>query len=188
MLIDTKFLHLLPKFIYNRLKVNVGQTYKRGWRIMQNRNISDIIEQYLKDILADSRRIEIKRSEIAQQFDCVPSQINYVIKTRFTLKNGYVVKSKRGGGGYIRIVKVDLAENQSVLDDLISAIGTEITENQAYQLISSLYEDAVFSRKEANYVLAAISRQALDLPTAEMENMIRARILVSILNQLRCEE
>ena len=51
---------------------------------MQNRNISDIIEQYLKDILADSRRIEIKRSEIAQQFDCVPSQINYVIKTRFT--------------------------------------------------------------------------------------------------------
>ena len=148
---------------------------------MQNRNISDIIEQYLKDILADSRRIEIKRSEIAQQFDCVPSQINYVIKTRFTLKNGYVVKSKRGGGGYIRIVKVDL-------DDLISAIGTEITENQAYQLISSLYEDGVFSRKEANYVLAAISRQALDLPTAEMENMIRARILVSILNQLRCEE
>ena len=93
-----------------------------------------------------------------------------------------------GGGGYIRIVKVDLAENQSVLDDLISAIGTEITENQAYQLISSLYEDGVFSRKEANYVLAAISRQALDLPTAEMENMIRARILVSILNQLRCEE
>ena len=172
----------MPKFIYNRLKVNVGQTYKRGWRIMQNRNISDIIEQYLKDILADSRRIEIKRSEIAQQFDCV------VIKTRFTLKNGYVVKSKRGGGGYIRIVKVDLAENQSVLDDLISAIGTEITENQAYQLISSLYEDGVFSRKEANYVLAAISRQALDLPTAEMENMIRARILVSILNQLRCEE
>src|SRR5699024_11656299 len=72
--------------------------------------------------------------------------------------------------------------------DLISAIGTEITENQAYQLISSLYEDGVFSRKEANYVLAAISRQALDLPTAEMENMIRARILVSILNQLRCEE
>lgn len=178
----------MPKFIYNRLKVNVGQTYKRGWRIMQNRNISDIIEQYLKDILADSRRIEIKRSEIAQQFDCVPSQINYVIKTRFTLKNGYVVKSKRGGGGYIRIVKVDLAENQSVLDDLISAIGTEITENQAYQLISSLYEDGVFSRKEANYVLAAISRQALDLPTAEMENMIRTKILVSILNQLRCEE
>ena len=81
-----------------------------------------------------------------------------------------------------------MAENQSVLDDLISAIGTEITENQAYQLISSLYEDGVFSRKEANYVLAAISRQALDLPTAEMENMIRARILVSILNQLRCEE
>ena len=155
---------------------------------MEDRSISDIIEAYLKEILGNSEQIEIRRSEVANHFDVVPSQINYVIKTRFTLQNGYLVQSKRGGGGYIRIVKVDLAENQSVLDDLISAIGTEITENQAYQLISSLYEDGVFSRKEANYVLAAISRQALDLPTAEMENMIRARILVSILNQLRCEE
>lgn len=91
-------------------------------------------------------------------------------------------KSKRGGGGYIRIDKVDLAENQSVLDDL-TLIGTEITENQAYQLISSLYEDGVFSQKRANYVLAAISRQALDLPT-EMENMIRARILVRYLKSI----
>ena len=64
---------------------------------MQNRNISDIIEQYLKDILADSRRIEIKRSEIAQQFDCVPSQINYVIKTSFNLKKGYVVNYRLPG-------------------------------------------------------------------------------------------
>ena len=68
---------------------------------MQNRNISDIIERYLKSILAEASQVEIKRSEVADQFDCVPSQINYVIKTRFTLQNGYLVESKRGGGGYI---------------------------------------------------------------------------------------
>ena len=66
---------------------------------MQNRNISDIIESYLKEILADSKQIEIKRSEIAEQFDVVPSQINYVIKTRFNIQNGYLVESKRGGVG-----------------------------------------------------------------------------------------
>lgn len=72
------------------------------------RNISDIIEEYLKEIMQrnDKQIIEIKRSEIADQFECVPSQINYVINTRFTLEKGYLVESKRGGGGYIRISRV----------------------------------------------------------------------------------
>ena len=83
---------------------------------MQSRNISDIIEQYLKDILADSQQIEIKRSEVAELFNCVPSQINYVIKTRFTIPNGYLVQSKRGGGGYIRIAKVNLIDDTDILD------------------------------------------------------------------------
>lgn len=68
-------------------------------------NITDIIEAYLKQILHDEKTIEIKRQEIAQRFDCVPSQINYVINTRFTVEKGYFVESKRGGGGYIRIKK-----------------------------------------------------------------------------------
>ncbi|MCC5714945.1 CtsR family transcriptional regulator, partial [Klebsiella pneumoniae] len=69
------------------------------------RNISDLIEQYLKTTLMRSGNelLEIKRSELAKQFQCVPSQINYVISTRFTLEKGYIVESKRGGGGYIRI-------------------------------------------------------------------------------------
>ena len=73
---------------------------------MQNRNISDIIESYLKEILADSKQIEIKRSEIAEQFDVVPSQINYVIKTRFNIQNGYLVESKRGGVGISESLKL----------------------------------------------------------------------------------
>ncbi len=75
------------------------------------RNISDIIEQYLKQVidLSNNNVIEIKRNEIADRFECVPSQINYVINTRFTLERGFVVESKRGGGGYIRIIKSQTA-------------------------------------------------------------------------------
>ena len=72
------------------------------------RNISDIIEGYLKKVIEvdEKGHVEIKRSEIAEKFQCVPSQINYVINTRFTADRGYLVESKRGGGGYIRIVRV----------------------------------------------------------------------------------
>ena len=73
---------------------------------MAKRNMSDIIESYLKRFLSESEQIEIKRSDIAERFDCVPSQVNYVINTRFTQAHGYQVESKRGGGGYIRIVKI----------------------------------------------------------------------------------
>ena len=104
---------------------------------MQGQNISDIIERYLKEILADSEEVEIRRSEIADQFDVVPSQINYVIKTRFTIQNGYLVESKRGGGGYIRIEKVKLLDDIDVLDSLIRVIGDSINERDAISILSS---------------------------------------------------
>ncbi|GEN48218.1 CtsR family transcriptional regulator [Ligilactobacillus pobuzihii] len=155
---------------------------------MQNRNISDIIEKYLKSILADSQQIEIKRSEIAEQFDVVPSQINYVIKTRFTIQNGYVVESKRGGGGYIRIAKVNLIDDTDVLDQLIDLIGESITSGKALQIIQSLYEDKLLTQKEANLVLATMDRTTLNFADKRLENVVRARILVSVLNRLRCAD
>lgn len=155
---------------------------------MQNRNISDIIERYLKGILADSQKIEIKRSEIAEQFDVVPSQINYVIKTRFTIQNGYLVESKRGGGGYIRIAKVNLIDDTDVLDQLIALIGESITSGKALQIIQSLYEDKLLTQKEANLVLATMDRTTLDFADKRLENAVRARILVSVLNRLRCAD
>ncbi|MGB8953848.1 MAG: CtsR family transcriptional regulator, partial [Tumebacillaceae bacterium] len=88
-------------------------------------NISDIIEQHLKQILTKSNEgmVEIKRSELADTFNCVPSQINYVISTRFTVEKGYVVESKRGGGGYIRITKVGLDRNKSLHRAILDIIG-----------------------------------------------------------------
>lgn len=155
---------------------------------MQNRNISDIIERYLKSILADSSKIEIKRSEVADQFDCVPSQINYVIKTRFTLQNGYLVESKRGGGGYIRIAKVNLISDPNLLDELIEYVGESINETKAFQIIQTLYENELLTHKEAHLVASAIEKSTLALSDTALEDAIRAKILRSILNRLRCAD
>lgn len=152
---------------------------------MQGKNISDIIEQYLKSILSDSKQIEIKRSEIADQFDCVPSQINYVIKTRFTTQDGYIVESKRGGGGYIRIEKVNLLADTEFLDTLIDSIGDSISDNKAFNIIQGLYESKVITQKEANLVLAAIDKRTLNFSDKDLDKKVRARIMVGVLNRLR---
>ncbi|YAB14181.1 CtsR family transcriptional regulator [Lactiplantibacillus plantarum] len=155
---------------------------------MQSQNISDIIEKYLKSILADSEEhVEIRRSEIADLFNVVPSQINYVIKTRFTIQNGYLVESKRGGGGYIRIEKVNLVDDADVLDALIQVIGDSITQRDAYAVVQSLYEDDVLNRREAQLILVAIDHETLGLTDRDLENSLRARIIIGILNHLRYE-
>lgn len=155
---------------------------------MQSRNISDIIEEYLKSILAETKQIEIKRSEIAEQFDVVPSQINYVIKTRFNIQNGYLVESKRGGGGYIRIAKVNLVSDSSVIDDLIDYIGNQISARQGFQIVQSLYEEKALTKKEANLILATIDSNTLTFSDKALEDTVRAKILISVLNRLRCED
>lgn len=155
---------------------------------MQSQNISDIIEKYLKSILADSQQVEIKRSEIAELFNCVPSQINYVINTRFTIQNGYVVKSKRGGGGYIRIVKVNLLDDSDVIDDLINVIGDEIDFNKAFQIIQSVYQEGMLTRRESNLIISSIDKRTLAFENRQIEKIVRARILISILNRLRYDD
>lgn len=154
---------------------------------MQGQNISDIIERYLKEILANSEEIEIRRSEIADQFDVVPSQINYVIKTRFTIQNGYVVESKRGGGGYIRIEKVKLLDDIDVLDSLIRVIGDSLNERDAISILSSLYEDSVLSKREASLLASTLSKSTLNIGDRNLEEQIRAKVMIGILNHLRYE-
>ena len=100
----------------------------------QNQNMSDLIESYLKNVLHKNETVEIRRSEIADQFNCVPSQINYVINTRFTIQQGYVVESKRGGGGYIRIMKVNLVDEMDVLNALGDLVPEELSEREGNHL------------------------------------------------------
>lgn len=154
---------------------------------MENKSISDVIEAYLKEILGNSAQIEIRRSEIANHFDVVPSQINYVIKTRFTIQNGYLVKSKRGGGGYIRIERVNLLDNVDVLNSLIQAIGDSIRERDAFAIVQTLYDEKVITRREGDLMLVALSKQNLNVGNTVVEAQLRARVLISLLNRLRYE-
>ena len=154
---------------------------------MEEKSISDIIEEYLKQILGESSQIEIRRSEIANHFDVVPSQINYVIKTRFTIQHGYLVQSKRGGGGYIRIERVNLLDNVDVLNSLIQAIVDSISERDAYDIVRTLYDEKVLTRREGDLMLVALSKQTLNVNDCNVEAQLRARILISMLNRLRYE-
>ena len=154
---------------------------------MEEKSISDIIEEYLKQILGESSQIEIRRSEIANHFDVVPSQINYVIKTRFTIQHGYLVQSKRGGGGYIRIERVNLLDNVDVLNSLIQAIGDSISERDAYDIVRTLYDEKLLTRREGDLMLVALSKQTLNVNDCNLEARLRARILISMLNRLRYE-
>lgn len=149
------------------------------------RNISDIIEQYLKNILHESQHgaIEIQRNDLADQFRCVPSQINYVISTRFTLEKGYVVESKRGGGGYIRIQKVEIGSQGTIHDHIMQTVTNEIDQATAEGLIYQLSESEFITLREANLLRAAISRDALAIKLP-LRDEIRARVLKNMLISL----
>ncbi len=149
------------------------------------RNTSDVIEQYLKTLMQESPDglIELQRNELAEKFQCVPSQINYVIGTRFTLEKGYHVVSKRGGGGYIRIQRVDLPTHEKIHVHIAQTIGTEIDQSAAEGLVYRLEEAKLITCREANLIKAAIQREtiALKLP---LRDEIRARLLKAMLTTL----
>src|SRR5690625_240802 len=113
-------------------------------------NISDVIEKYLKQVLNSKGKnvIEIKRSEVAEQFQCVPSQINYVINTRFTMEKGYIVESKRGGGGYIRIIRVQNQHKADYLDEIIKMVNPNVSQQAAVHVLERLCEDEMITERE----------------------------------------
>lgn len=149
------------------------------------RNVSEVIEQYLKQMLQQSSDgiVEIQRNELADQFECVPSQINYVISTRFTLEKGYIVESKRGGGGYIRIQRIVLDTHGSVHDHIFKTISSQIDQSASEGLLYQLLENGIITRREAAIMRAAISREVLVLKLP-LRDEIRAKIMKAMLISL----
>ncbi|MBD0408995.1 transcriptional regulator CtsR [Bacillus sp. 1021] len=149
-------------------------------------NISDIIEQYLKQVLDQNGKeiLEIKRSEIADKFQCVPSQINYVINTRFTSERGYIVESKRGGGGYIRIIKVKMNNEVILINNIISQIHTHLSQAASDDIILRLLEDGVISEREAKMMVSVMDRSVLYIDLPERDEL-RARMMKAMLTSLK---
>lgn len=151
---------------------------------MQNQNMSDLIENYLKNVLHKNETVEIRRSEIADQFNCVPSQINYVINTRFTIQQGYVVESKRGGGGYIRIMKVNLVDEMDILNELGNLIPEELSEREGNHLLQNLYENELISKREAQMMSLMMEK---DTFPSNVKNAaeIRSNMMKKLIDNLK---
>lgn len=146
--------------------------------------MSDIIEAYLKDFLRHSEQLEIKRSDVAERFDCVPSQINYVINTRFTQEHGYMVESKRGGGGYIRIFKIEVVDEVDHIDQMIELIGSQISQKNGINMVETLIEADIITQREGMLILSVIEKSVLHSISSQ-EQAARAMLLKTFLVQLR---
>ena len=144
--------------------------------------ISDIIEEFIKELFDDDEEIEIQRNDLAQKFNCVPSQINYVISTRFKPSQGYYVESRRGGGGHITIRKVSNTKSDYLLH-IINNIGNSISNSEAEILISDFLTYNLINTKEAKLLKVATSDNVLDIPK-EYKDKLRANILKNMLLNL----
>jgi len=147
---------------------------------MANKNTSDSIEAYIKALLAQTSMAELKRSELADVFQVVPSQINYVIKTRFTESRGYIVESKRGGGGYIRIGKVQFSDHHQMLQDLAANIGETISQQVFNDILEMLFEEKLLTKRETQLLLATTSDEVL----GQHAPNLRANMLKKIIQQV----
>ncbi|NLV59925.1 MAG: CtsR family transcriptional regulator [Clostridiales bacterium] len=148
--------------------------------------LSDAIEQFIKTMLTQAEQeVELKRNELAEYFNCAPSQINYVLATRFTPDHGYIIESRRGGGGYIRIFRMEQDTSEQLMYLLHERVGESISALEASHLITQLQERSVLEDGEAAIMLAAISPQALScpIPTA-MKDAMRARIMKCMLMEI----
>ena len=143
--------------------------------------LSNIIEIFIKELLVKAEgTIEIQRNELAEYFECAPSQINYVLTTRFTPYKGYYIESRRGGGGYIKIIKISINEYKDINNIIVNTIGDSITKNKAYDIIDALNEEAIITNREGDIIKAAIGDRAINCEY-NIRNSVRADILKNIM-------
>ena len=145
--------------------------------------LSDTIERFIKELMSEDAHIELRRNELAQHFGCAPSQINYVLATRFSVDHGYLIESRRGGGGYVRIVRMHPRKEGNLLDALIKRIGNSIDEDTAFAIIQHLLDSKIVTSNEASLIRAAVGRNALALPISG-KDVLRAAVFKNILIQV----
>jgi len=145
--------------------------------------LSDSIESFIKTLLnEESTEVELKRNELAEYFGCAPSQINYVLATRFSPDHGYLTESRRGGGGYIRIVRVVQSGSQRLMYLVNERIGDSLEEDECLRIISQLKEQRIVTADEASLMASAVSTRALGIPVPDvLKGALRARMMKSML-------
>lgn len=174
-------------FIYNsRQKVREGQNLKGVIRVG---SLSNNIESYIKKKIEESpaQTVIINRSRLSEKFCCVPSQINYVLSTRFTPEKGYLIKSRRGGGGYIQISRLKISDQKLLFKFMNEIIGESITQKEAADFITGIYEKDIITEREKELLLACIHRESIPV-SLPARDKIRAKLLTNILLELmKCQ-
>ncbi|HEY3315082.1 MAG TPA: CtsR family transcriptional regulator [Bacillota bacterium] len=152
-------------------------------------SLSDQIEQFLKQMIeAASGRLEIQRQVLAARFGCAPSQINYVLETRFTVQRGYTVESRRGGSGYLRIIRYNLNGPARIVEFIEECLGVELPQREAEGIIERLAEEGSLSPREAALMKAVVDRETLSVDPPYRDRLRAAllkRMLVAIVS---CQE
>ncbi len=144
-------------------------------------NISDIIEQFILSNIGDDSSMDLSRNELATYFAVAPSQINYVLSTRFTVEKGYLVEGKRGGGGYIRLIR--LGSTGDLVKTVYDSIGDEITERQAIHALLRLFEDGRITEREYVMLSTVLSNKGIISPLGNKDET-RAKVMKLVLERL----
>ena len=144
--------------------------------------ISDLIASFLQDCLDETGDgvLEVQRGELAQRFNCVPSQINYVMSTRFSPERGYIVESRRGGNGYIRITRVRV-DRETLLMHVINSLGDSVDLPSARAILGNLAEAGALTEDLARTLLAAVGDKALGAVPRDLRDQVRADVLKNVL-------
>ncbi len=146
--------------------------------------ISDLVAQYIIDMLEENDGgAEIRRNELAETIGCVPSQISYVITSRFTPEQGYIVESRRGGGGYIKITRVQM-DKRSAIIHIINSIGDSVDSRKAAAVVKELLTRNIITVQTAKILTAAVAERPYQSVPAEYRDTVRAAVLKNMLLNL----
>lgn len=153
------------------------------------RNISDEIEQFIISNIGTGSTLNLSRNMLADFFDCVPSQINYVLSTRFTLNRGFAVESRRGGGGFIKIIRLSEDSEEEYLSQLLKHLGKqkELDFTSAVHVLQNLQTNQYITEKTLSILKTVISPSSLQNPI-KMENKLRLNMVRNIVANLLKEE
>ena len=145
--------------------------------------ISDLIAAFIQQELEEADGVlELRRSDLATRFNCVPSQINYVISSRFTPEQGYRIESRRGGGGCIKITRVTFADSRQMqLMHVVNCIGDSLTQFDAFLFLRNLSDYGVIGEEKNRLIRTAVSDNTLSLVPFEIRDRVRASIIKALL-------
>jgi transcriptional regulator of stress and heat shock response len=147
--------------------------------------LCDIIESFIKELMQSGDGVvEIQRNDLASKFRCVPSQINYVISTRFNNEKGYHVQSRRGGGGHIRIQQVNLSGDGNYFMHIITSMGDSISQQSAEIFVKNFLDYGVINGREAKLIFSAMSDRIFIAVEMSKRDRVRANILKNMITSL----